>query len=250
MTTSIGSAAAIGNSVALQIDGKIVVAGDASNGSNVDFAVVRYTATGLLDTSFGIGGKVTTAINSGDDGASSVAIQKDGKIVAAGYSDDGDRLFALLRYNEDGSLDTGFGNGGKVTTAVEGTIDTAQCVAVQEDGRILVSGRSSGPVSGTVGNSDFGDFALLRYNTDGSLDTSFGSGGKVITNLGITEDIGYSLALQPDENIVVAGNSWADRSDSSFAVVRYVGNPVPEPSCVLLVVLGSILTLLRTRRSA
>ena len=106
-------------SVAIQSDGKIVAAGYSDNGSNDDFALVRYNTDGSLDTSFDSDGKVTTAIGSGTDQAFSVAIQSDGKIVAAGYSDNGSNDdFALVRYNTDGSLDTSFDSDGKVTTAI------------------------------------------------------------------------------------------------------------------------------------
>ena len=96
-----------------------MVAGYSNNGSNDDFALVRYNTNGSLDTSFDSDGKVTTAIGSGNDYACSVAIQSDGKIVAAGYSNNGSNDdFALVRYNTDGSLDTSFDSDGKVTTAI------------------------------------------------------------------------------------------------------------------------------------
>ena len=90
-----------------------------NNGSNNDFALVRYNTDGSLDTSFDSDGKVTTAIGSANDSAFSVAIQSDGKIVVAGYSDNGSNDdFALVRYNTDGTLDTSFDSDGKVTTAI------------------------------------------------------------------------------------------------------------------------------------
>ncbi len=96
-----------------------MAAGYSDNGSNNDFALVRYNTDGSLDTTFDSDGKVTTAIGSGSDYAYSVAIQSDGKIVAAGYSDNGSNDdFALVRYNTDGSLDTTFDSDGKVTTAI------------------------------------------------------------------------------------------------------------------------------------
>ena len=104
-------------SVAIQSDGKIVAAGYSNNGSNWDFALVRYNTDGSLDTNFDSDGKVTTAIGSGNDYAWSVTIQSDGKIVAAGDSNNGSNNdFALVRYNTDGSLDTSFDSDGKVTT--------------------------------------------------------------------------------------------------------------------------------------
>ena len=105
--------------MAIQSDGKIVVAGDVDNGSNDDFAVARYNADGSLDTTFDGDGKVTTAIGTAEIDAYAVAIQADGKIVVAGDAYNGsDNDFAVVRYNADGSLDTTFDGDGKVTTAV------------------------------------------------------------------------------------------------------------------------------------
>jgi uncharacterized delta-60 repeat protein len=119
-----------------------------------DFALVRYNANGSLDTDFGTGGKVTTDIGSDDDSANSVAIQADGKILAAGYSYGNNTDFALARYNADGTLDTNFGADGKVTTAIGGT-DVGVSVAIQSDGNIVLAGHSD--------NGSNYDFAVARY---------------------------------------------------------------------------------------
>jgi len=194
-------------SVAVQPDGKIVVAGYGTAGGNDDFAVVRYNADGSLDTSFDGDGKVTTAIGSGADWGRSVTLQPDGKILVVGRSGAGGVFtFALVRYNPDGSLDTSFDGDGKVTTVI-GSSSQGYNVIVQPDGRIVVAGES--------GN----DIALARYNSDGSLDTSFDGDGRATTDLGFTGDSGYDVALQPDGKIVVSGMSNYD-----FAVVRYNAN--------------------------
>ena len=195
-----------GRSIAVQSDGKIVVAGDSYNGTNSDFALVRYTAAGALDASFGNGGKVTTAIGSGDDRGNSVALQSDGKIVVAGYSSTD---FALVRYTAAGALDTSFGSGGKVTSAIGP--DDGYSVTVQNDGKIIVAGDSA---TGRV------KFALVRCTATGALDTSFGSGGQVITAIGSAHAYGKSVALQSDGKIVVAGYTF-DGSNSDFALARY-----------------------------
>lgn len=143
VTTDIGSDSDYASSVAIQNDGKIVVAGQAGSEPNIDFALARYNNDGNLDTNFGTGGIVTDI--GGRNPASSLALQSDGKIVVAGNS-------ALARYNNDGSLDTSFGTGGTVTTDTGGTTS----VVIQNDGKIVVVG-----YGGTEGNSDF---ALVRYN--------------------------------------------------------------------------------------
>src|SRR5206468_652342 len=157
---------------------------------DADFAVVRYNANGSLDATFGAGGKVTTSIGSDEDDAYALALQPDGKLVAAGETLNGVRYdFALVRYNANGSLDATFGAGGKVTTPVGSADDYADALLVQPDGKLVAAGNVEG--------SDR-DFAVVRYNADGSLDGSFGTGGKVITPLGSSDDVAFSLVLQPD----------------------------------------------------
>ena len=218
--TAVGSGNDFAESVAIQSDGKIVVAGYSYNGSNDDFALVRYNTDGSLDTSFDSDGKVTTDVGSGSDVANSVAIQSDGKIVAAGYSFGNSGDFALVRYNTDGSLDTSFDSDGKVTTEVGSGGDVAWSVAIQSDGKIVAAGYSYN------GSND--DFALVRYNTDGSLDTSFDSDGKVTTDVGSGSDVANSVAIQSDGKIVAAGNS-KNGNYRDFALVRYAGTPPAPP---------------------
>jgi uncharacterized delta-60 repeat protein len=206
-------------SVAIQSDGKIIVAGNTYlGGSDYDFAVVRYNADGTLDTGFDSDGKVTTPVNgNNEDKAFSVAIQDDGKIVLAGYTFDGAAYsFALVRYNTDGSLDTGFDSDGIVITTITGIIDIAYSVAIQGDGKIVAAGYSY-----IVGANDF---AVVRYNSNGSLDTSFDTDGIVTTAVGTSVDMAYSVAIQGDGKIVVAGNSLIFGNDYDFSVVRYNSN--------------------------
>ena len=162
----------VGNDIALQPDGKIIAVGYGFFPSS-GFAVHRYNANGTLDASFGAGGVVLTPVGE-IAGASSVAIQADGKIVVAGsssspgqsYSD-----FTVVRLLPDGSLDTSFGGTGKVITSF-GNHSHAGRVVVQPDGKIVAVG------SAHVGNNQ--GLALVRYNSDGSLDSGFGSGGKIV----------------------------------------------------------------------
>ncbi|TMA94304.1 MAG: hypothetical protein E6J70_17450, partial [Deltaproteobacteria bacterium] len=212
VTTAIGTASG-GAALVLQPNGKLVAAGYTFTGSRTQFALVRYLATGSLDTSFGTGGKVATPISSIDDEVSALVLQPDGKLVAAGYTDKGSNItFALVRYDADGSLDTSFGTGGKVTTPIGSIDDEAFALVLQPDGKLVAAGYTSS-ASNTA-------FALVRYNADGSLDTSFGTGGKVTTPI---ESIGnqvFALVLQPDGKLVAAGYA-NDGSNQDFALVRY-----------------------------
>jgi uncharacterized delta-60 repeat protein len=195
-----------------------VVAGMSFNGSNNDFALVRYTTNGALDLTFGTGGIVTTPIGSGNDGAYSVAIQTDGKLVVAGYSYNGTNYdFALVRYTTNGALDLTFGTGGIVTTPIGSGNDYAYSVAIQTDGKLVVAGNSSNGGSNS-------DFALVRYTTNGALDLTFGTEGIVTTDFGGPIDYGNSVAIQTDGKLVVAGNSGNGASNSDFALVRYTTN--------------------------
>jgi uncharacterized delta-60 repeat protein len=224
VTTAIGSQDDIANSIALQSDGKIVVAGYKYTSGIYNFAVVRYNTDGSLDTSFDTDGKVTAAF---DGSANSIALQSDGKIVVAGYSYDGsDSDFAVVRYNTDGSLDTSFDTDGKVTTAIGSATDFAYSIAVQSDGKIVVAGKAS--ISGNT------DFAVVRYNTNGSLDTSFSTDGKVTAAIGDSTDVGYSIALQSDGKIVVAGSAGISMMASNFGVVRYIASDSAVPSAPTL----------------
>ena len=213
VSTTFGTGSDIAASVILQSDGKIIAAGYSNNGSNIDFALVRYNSDGSLDTSFDTDGKLTTAVGSGNEGIYSVILQSDGKIIAAGYSHNGSNNdFALVRYNSDGSLDTSFGTAGKVTTAVGAGAEEINSAILQSDGKIIAAGFSH--------NGSNNDFALVRYNSDGSLDTSFGTAGKVTTAVGAGAEEINSAILQSDGKIIAAGFSY-NGSNNDFALVRY-----------------------------
>ncbi len=123
-----------------------------------------------LDPTFGNGGKVITDFNR-EDYANAVVLQPDGKLIVAGTTGGPTTSdFLIVRYNGDGSLDTSFGNGGKVLTDF-GMQDYAHAIAVQPDGKIVAAGVGEGPSSTNT--------VLARYNADGSLDSTFGIGGKV-----------------------------------------------------------------------
>jgi serralysin len=219
-----GETDAAARAVAIQTDGKLVVAGDSFGSVSADrFALARYKLDGSLDSSFGGDGKVRTHFaGESDAAASAVAIQADGKIVAAGYSFVGFNRFALARYNLDGSLDSSFGGDGKVITHfAEGSSDVASAVAIQTDGQIVAAGRSQ--EAGQV------RFALARYNPNGALDSSFGADGNGrVTTQFPGSALASALAIQDDGKIVAAGASQV--SHRRFALARYDSNGTLDPS--------------------
>jgi uncharacterized delta-60 repeat protein len=204
------------NGVLIQADGKIVAAGTANVGR---FALARYNPNGTLDATFSGDGKVTTNLTSGVDIAAGVASQADGKIVAggeAGFCCEWTGSFALALYNPDGTLDTTFSGDGKVTTNFTSGDDVATDVAIQADGKIVAAGHA-----GFFGLG--ARFALARYKTDGTLDTSFSGNGKVTTNFTAGFDSAQGVAIQADGKIVAAGGAFFGERDARFALARYLG---------------------------
>jgi uncharacterized delta-60 repeat protein len=206
----------LASAVAIQGDGKIVVAGQAYIGGKPEFALARLDADGSLDAGFGTAGLVTTDIGGLDSRAYAVAIQGNGKIVAAGSALGTTLDFAMARYNSDGTLDDTFGAGGLVTTDFAGTTDYVRAVAIQGD-KILVAGGSSAY------------FALARYDTNGALDSGFGSGGKVIQAIYGLGDAAFALAFDSSGRILVAGPAL-NGSTSDFGLARFDANGTPDTS--------------------
>ena len=214
-------------SVVIQADGKIVVAGN----TNKDFAIARYTSNGGLDLSFGHNGLVTTDFNNGIDWVSKIALQPDGKIIAVGLAgvpaSSGDYDFGLARYNPDGTLDSSFGpkGEGRFTTDFASNFDAAQDVALQADGKIVVVGRA------VASRTTWLDFGIARYNSDGTLDTTFGArnNGLVTTDFGtyygFMRDFAGSVIIQSDGKILVGGHSETSSANGfDFALARYAPN--------------------------
>ena len=225
--TDLNHSTDLANAVAVQSDGKLVVVGQAykqNDFSGEDFVVTRYNTDGTLDTTFGRGGKVRTDFPGLAAVPSSVVIQPDGKIVVAGgafplFTFAGN--FELVRYNPNGSLDTSFGNGGIVTTIFpEGSY--AFDVALQPDGKIIAAGTVF--VDFNPGDMSDTDFALARYNPNGSLDTTFGNSGMVTTDFLGHEDDAFSVLIQPDGKIVAVGSANDPATFYDFAAARYLSN--------------------------
>ena len=225
VSSPIGSGYASGRATVLQPDGKIVVAGDCDIGLHIVFCLARYQAGGALDPSFGSGGAVISPIGSSTDHATAIALQPDGKIVVAGYCAGASNLdFCLARYQANGMLDAAFGSNGKVISPIGLSNDYGQALALQPDGKIVVAGYCDG-----VSNNDF---CLARYQANGTLDTSFGSSGTVISPIGSSYDWAYAIALQPDGKIVVAGECW-NGSNFDFCLARYQGGPFGYRNCTM-----------------
>ncbi|MEN3332374.1 MAG: hypothetical protein V7641_1739 [Blastocatellia bacterium] len=211
--------AAEANALAVQRDGKMVAAGSARRAFlDFDFALARHNTDGSLDETFGAGGKVVTDFFGGNDYIYNLAIQPDGKIVAAGSAahDAVNSDFALARYNPDGSLDETFGTGGKLSLDFFNNTDEAHGLLLQPDGKIVIGGNTNGTGIGL-------SVALARYNPDGSLDATFGAGGKVIVNRAVIQQSLTDLALQADGKIVAVG--WhRPGKHSSFLLLRFTAD--------------------------
>ena len=290
-----GAAADTARDLAIQSDGKLVVAGaSVQNGNGTDLAVARYNANGTLDTGFGGGdGRVTTDFAGGDDHANAVALQADGKIVVAGLATVGapgsqHSDFAVARYNTDGTPDNTFGGGDGLVTADFGGVEEALDVVVAA-GRITAVGDVDGGtvqpngaivglaaftqatgapdntfsvdglqttqvrpaelfpgdharaaaavtggrlvVAGSSGDADGEDFVLLRYEAGGDLDTTFRGDGIELTDFGGSVDAAHDMAVQADGKLVLAGTRRDDTSfDQLLAVARYLPTGAPDAS--------------------
>jgi uncharacterized delta-60 repeat protein len=223
VTTAIGDRYALVHSIAVQSDFRIVAAGFAYRGKNLEFAIARYDTNGTLDASFGVNGIITTKIDTGDNSIRSLIIQPDGKLVVAGYSgcDHFNVNFALARYNIDGSLDNSFGTNGTVITSF-GVISMVTSSARQVDGKIVAVGNMGSGVS-----PDGNKFALSRYTTNGNLDSTFGTDGKITTAVRNIDDVANSVGIQADGKIIAAGTSYHDTNfdiGPDIAIVRYNTN--------------------------
>lgn len=283
--TDLGSAFEAAYALAIQSDGRIIVAGKSNQGVDDDFALARYNSDGTLDTSFDTDGKLRTDFGSYEE-IQSVAIQSDGKIVAAGRSGNLSPDFAVARYNTDGTLDASFNGDGKVTVDFNFDQDDANSVSIQSDGKIVIGGS----VNATGSDSDFGilrltstgeldstfdndgkvttnisntdvistvlilgngkilaagysigatnyNITLTRYNTSGSLDTSFGTNGIVTTSMIAADLYAMSALIQSDGNIVVSGYALTTPTNEFF-VARYTNSSAPAAPTLNAVTAG------------
>lgn len=214
------------SSMALQPDGKVVMAG----GTFVAFVLARFDVNGTLDDGFGTAGTVTTPVGGefSQTEALGVAVQPDGRIVVAGYSDRDD--VTVARYLSDGQLDETFGTGGIATGIATGI---ANDVTIDPDGRIVLAGRA---ILESPRGDDFEDLFVARLLPDGRPDLSFGLGGLMVTDVGGLNNQAENVVVQPaDEMIVISGSSGNSGSggvglDQYTNIARYRPDGQPDPT--------------------
>lgn len=207
-----------GVGVAIQADGRILVATQV--GSPQDFVVARFDSVGVLDEAFGTDGFAVAGFNvNWSDSIEAMAVQPDGKIVAVGGTESGNGSaedIALARFDADGFLDPTFDGDGLQTTAIAGVEAKALAVAVQPDGKIVVGGQVRLP-------SAYTDMLVARYDSTGTLDPSFGTGGITTMSLGTAWDHVHALAIQPDGKLVAVAEvrNLDDWDDRAFTLLRF-----------------------------
>jgi uncharacterized delta-60 repeat protein len=217
-TGSFGNNTSSASAMALQEDGKIIVAGYGWSGSSWDFGIARHTATGALDTSFSSDGKLFISLDTGStllETVNAIAIQPDDKILLAGYtlgSGSGTRNGVLIRLNADGTLDTGFGGGDGIVTLSSGIWCDFNSVMLQADGKIIAAGNNL---------DGLGKALIARFNADGSLDTTFADGGVLATLFSTGTSAIFDLAFAPNGQPVAVGNSYTGSHD--FGMLRLDG---------------------------
>jgi len=201
-------------SVAVQPDGKVVAAGDCyANNNDSSICIARYLPDGTLDASFNGTGYSQHTFEAGTNSGRGLALQKDGRIVVAGTcptSGGGTYQFCALRLNSDGTLDTSFNGTGKIVASLS-LQNQGYATAIQADGKILIAGYCFVSIN---------RFCLLRFNSDGTPDTSFNGTGSVTTQLNSDNAFAYAMALQPDGKIVLAGS--CTRATVDFCLARYL----------------------------
>jgi uncharacterized delta-60 repeat protein len=207
--------------IALQNDGKILIAGTSQGESTFDFTLFRLNSNGSLDESFGSDGK--TLVNYGisnSSTAASVLVQADGKILLGGTASiSNSNEFALARLLPDGSLDSTFDTDGKATYSVGDYDDRALAMALQEDGKIILGGSSLGAL--------ITEYSLLRVNDNGSPDNSFGTDGRVITPFDTHGNELHDIKLLPDGKICATGRSYGLLNGGfayNFSLIQYLSD--------------------------
>ncbi len=228
LSLTIGDSGSAASAIVRQGDGKLVFAGYgtiAENGN--DFVVVRTSADGTPDSSFGADGIASVDFAGHEDFASSIVQQTDGKLVLAGTAENtsGVQDIAVARFNADGSLDASFGSGGKTTLDIDGSHDFASSLILQAGGKLVIAG-------GAIVNDGYYQFVVARFNSNGTLDASFGTGGTVLIAFGSGDGIhswARGLAQLPDGRLVAVGRVDQENG-SDVGIARVTANGLPDSS--------------------
>jgi len=201
--------------LAIQPDQKILAAGSVNITGHLDFALIRYLSDGSIDSDFGVNGLAQINFNDGDDVCYGIALQPDGKIVLVGTTQLKNLTeFAVARLNTNGTPDSTFGVAGKVISDLGSDYQLPNDVALQTNGKIIAAGRYNYP--GFAGS----DFAMIRYNTDGEVDSTFGVNGIVLTGIHEEDEV-KGIMIQPDGKIVLGGFASIS-AKGDYAMVRYL----------------------------
>lgn len=219
--TQVSPGAEQSSSLRIQPDGKLIAGGYCDFNGTFGFVMVRYTSSGVLDNTFGVAGIVYTPIGTASSFINDLVIQPDGKILAAGAMANigNSSRFALARYDNTGNLDVSFGATGIVTVAPTASNNIAQSICLQNDGKIVLAGRSAGPVHF--------DFSVVRVNSNGTIDNSFGTNGIIVHSIGVADGIN-SVLLQTDGKILAAGYAMINNI-RNFTLARYTTAGALDP---------------------
>ncbi|MFT3681548.1 MAG: T9SS type A sorting domain-containing protein [Ferruginibacter sp.] len=196
------------NTIAVQPDGKIITAGQAWNGHDLDFVIARYNADGSPDTEFNGTGSALRDLG-GNENAAAIVLQPDGKIIVAGNDDS---HIKMVRYNADGTPDNIFGVNAVASTSF-GMAEVCSAVSLQADGKIVIAGLM-------VDGNYFFNFLIARFNNDGTPDNTFGDNGKQVTDFMAESNTASALTFQPDGKIIVTGRCYLN-GRNNFAIARY-----------------------------
>lgn len=228
VTTKLSPYDQYATALALQPDGKILVAGPANISGYSEFAVLRYTSNGTLDNTFGGGdGTVTMPVGESYSSLRNLALQPDGKIVVTGFAvANGFEDFALARFKSDGAPDPSFGGGdGVAMVSVSPKNDGALEIALQTDGKIVLAGYSNS------GANNYNDMAVVRFNANGTLDNTFSGDGQETAHLSDYGEDARGLVIQPDGKILLGGSRAAAPNETKkVALVRFNTNGILDNS--------------------
>lgn len=219
VTYDFGSPFDRGYAVDLMPDGRIIIAGSMSNGQSEDLAVIRYNDNGTFDSTFSNDGILTLSFSSGNDNCFGVSVQPDGKMVFIGtaYLTFSTNQISAARLNTDGSLDNTFSDDGIQLIGSGNNMDWGSDLVIQPNGKILIAGMTA--------PQGYTDFSLVRLESNGSLDASFGIGGFVSTPLNTDGDSPSAMVLQNDGKVILVGQVSYESIDAvKLAAVRYLGN--------------------------